>query len=103
MSYKERKSGRYFNILLYPDDERFPHQMECLNEFYRWVGIVHDRDLLDDDSGHLKKSHMHVVLRIPSGNATTLKSVVDRLSLQYGESFHAQVCSNYRKNRHGNT
>lgn len=95
-SKKEKLTGRYFNILLYPDDERFSHQMEMLNSYYRWVGILHDRDLLDSESGEVKKSHMHIVLRLPSGNATTKKSVVDRLSLQYGESVHCQVCGNYR-------
>lgn len=93
---KERLTGRYFNALLYPDDERFSNQIQMLNDYYRWVGIIHDRDIKDDDDGTVKKTHMHVVLRIPSGNATTLRSVVDRLCLDYGNSVHAQVCGNYR-------
>lgn len=96
MSKKPKTSGRYFNILLYPDDERFPEQMDALNRFYRYVAIQHDLDLKDDESGEYKKPHIHAVLRIPSSNPTTLKSVVDRVGLQYGNSVHAQVCSNLR-------
>lgn len=100
---KEPTSSRYFTAILYLDDERFPSQLEVLNSSYRWVGIVHDRDF--DENDNLKKSHMHIVARLPSGNSTTKKSFVDRVNLEYRKvhkdgsvtsSVHAQCCINYR-------
>lgn len=98
-----KKTGRYFNALLYIDDERYPCQIQALNDYYRWVGAVHDKDI--DNDGNLKKPHVHVVARLSSSNATTLRSFVDRVDLCYKrvhedgsvtESVHAQVCNSFR-------
>lgn len=99
----DKKTGRYFVALLYPDDERYPSQIQALNDLYRWVGAVHDKDI--DNEGNLKKPHVHVIARIPSSNATTLRSFVDRVGLEYttrhedgsvSASVHAQVCKGLR-------
>lgn len=98
-----KTTGRYFNALLYLDDVRYPSQIQALNDFYRWVGAIHDKDI--DNDGNLKKPHVHVVARIPSSNATTLRSFVDRVGLSYDTthddgsvttSVHAQVCKSFR-------
>lgn len=106
MSTKRKLTGRSFMALLYPDDPLFDSQKSVISSKYRFVGILHDRDI--DSDGNLKKPHEHVILRLPTGNPTSLKSVADSLLMDYDElrddsgilirldRCKVQVCNSYR-------
>ena len=106
MNNKRKLTGRSFIALLYPDDPLYSSQREVISSKYRFVGILHDRDI--DSDGNLKKSHEHIILRLPSGNPTSLKSIADSLFMDYDElrddsgnlirldRCKVQVCSSYR-------
>lgn len=90
MSRRTRRplSGRYFCVLLYPDDSLWDYRLKQLQEHYEYVCIKHDKDVwdfpdTDHEVGDLKKPHYHFVIRIPSKNPTSLISVFNRLSLPY--------------------
>lgn len=100
-------TGRQFNALLYPDDPLYSDRLETLSNYYRWVGILHDRDI--DADNEILKPHVHIVARLPSSNGTSLKSFADRLQLPYDVlrddnnkiidivGCHAEVCRNYKR------
>lgn len=106
MGNNRKLSGRSFIALLYPDDARYPSQRSVISSRYRFVGILHDRDI--DNDGILKKPHEHIILRLPSGNPTSLLSVANSLSMDFTEvrsddgtllrldGCKVQVCNSYR-------
>lgn len=106
MNNKRKLTGRSFIALLYPDDSLYLNQRQAIELKYRFVGILHDKDI--DSDGNLKKPHEHIILRLPSGNPTSLKSVADSLFMDYDElrdengqlirldRCKVQVCSSYR-------
>ena len=68
---------RFFDLLLYPDCEQHNEVLSVIKDSgIDFCGILHDRDL--DESGKLKKAHIHLVLW---GVQTTISSLSSRLGL----------------------
>lgn len=54
--------ARTFMIVLYPDDINFIEYLEkIVGSYEKYAYIKHDMDI-EDDSGEIKKTHLHVVL-----------------------------------------
>ena len=68
---------RFFDLLLYPDCEQHNEVLSVIKDSgIDFCGILHDKDV--DESGKLKKTHIHLVLW---GVQTTISSLSSRLGL----------------------
>lgn len=62
---------RNFHVLLYPDNESHMKALELIKLSYRFILILHDKDVKEDGSGELKKAHYHVLLKFPQARWNT--------------------------------
>lgn len=77
--YDENKRSVYKGIILYPDyEETHKKAFDNIKKMYRYKAIIHDRDV--DENGELKKSHMHVVLKLDSTQPN--KTIADNLGIR---------------------
>lgn len=64
----ERNSYNYnrnFTLLLYPEEDKTHLEaLEKIKKNYDYAYITHDKDITED--GEIKKSHMHVVVKVGS-------------------------------------
>lgn len=69
-----KKKSRIFNLLLYPDNLLHMQAIANLTNFYKSVGICHDKDVYENDvlnedgtikhhAGEIKKKHYHFVVQ----------------------------------------
>lgn len=55
--------NRYFEAILYPEDENYINYMENIKKFYHEVTyIIHNRDI--DEKGEYKKPHTHILFKV---------------------------------------
>ncbi|MBS7377348.1 MAG: hypothetical protein KIG42_05085 [Paludibacteraceae bacterium] len=68
---------RFFDLLLYPDCEQHNEVLSVIKDSgIDFCGILHDKDV--DETGNIKKAHIHLVLW---GVQTTISSLSSRLGL----------------------
>lgn len=66
MSTKKSVKSRNFGLVLYPDCSQHVDLYNYLTSHYKYVCILHDKDVKDDGSGELKKAHWHFVVCYPN-------------------------------------
>lgn len=57
--------NRNFTLLLYPEDEKHLKALEYIEKHYDYEYITHNKDIVQD-TGELKKEHIHCVIRVGS-------------------------------------
>lgn len=59
----KKTRNRYFEAILYPEDENYIKYMDNIKKFYQEVTyITHDRDI--DENGDIKKPHTHILFKV---------------------------------------
>lgn len=60
---QKRVVNRYFEAILYPEDQNFEIYFNYIKKFYTEVTyIIHDRDI--QENGENKKKHMHILFKV---------------------------------------
>lgn len=77
MAKSENWRSRLVNLLLYPDDDTHVRAFEFIKTHWHYVAILHDKDV--DDSGNLKKSHYHIIVKFVQ--ARWRSAVADELGI----------------------
>lgn len=74
----EKFRSRNFCLVLYPEDKTHSDAILKLAQGYKYLGILHNRDVYDADDtddesliGTPKKEHWHVVLKFPQARWST--------------------------------
>lgn len=71
--------NRYFEAILYPEDENYINYMENIKKFYQEVTyITHDRDI--DENGDIKKPHTHILFKVGE-NARHKNKIAEEIGL----------------------
>lgn len=79
MNSVENKRSVYKGLLLYPnEDETHKKALDIIQKNYRFKAITHDKDT--DENGEIKKSHVHVVLKLDSTQPN--KTVAENLGIK---------------------
>lgn len=79
MNSEENKRSVYKGLILYPNEDITHKQaLDIIQKNYRFKAIVHDKDI--DENGEIKKSHVHVVLKLDSTQPN--KTVAQNLGLK---------------------
>lgn len=66
---KAYKSRRHC-VLLYPEDEKHVKALEHIERYYKYAYIKHDKDA-NEETGELKKEHIHVVVEFQNAKYNT--------------------------------
>lgn len=66
----EKFRSRNFNLVLYSEDESHRQAIDYIKKNCDYAMILHDMDTYED-TGELKKSHYHVVVRFPNAKWST--------------------------------
>lgn len=67
---EEKRKDRKWRVLLYPDDPSHCDAITKLDQGgYKYIGILHDKDVNED--GTPKKKHWHIVVKFPSARYNT--------------------------------
>ena len=84
MSNKEyRTKNRYFEAILYKEDENFSKYFNNIKtKFTEVTYITHDRDITEEENGEIikKKKHMHIIFKVGE-NARHLNSIAKDIEI----------------------
>lgn len=59
----KRVVNRYFEAIIYPEDENFQTYFNYIRKYYTEVTwILHNRDV--DENGEIKKEHIHILFKV---------------------------------------
>lgn len=70
---KARKASktRNYAFIFYPDCDKHMELFDYIKRSYKYVAILHDKDLKDDGTGELKKAHYHVLVSYSNPRSMT--------------------------------
>lgn len=101
-SPEQKDRDRKWRVNLYPDDPSHKQALSLLDaEGYKYVGILHDKDVVDADDvaegkytedqiGTPKKAHYHLVLKFP--NPVYYKALAKKLGITEN---YIRECANF--------
>lgn len=76
-------------LVLYPDDQSHQDALLYIQEFLDYAYILHDKDFTD--TGEIKKSHYHVVIKY--SNSKSISAISKELKI--GENYITPTKKNY--------
>lgn len=78
----DKYRSRKFCILLYMDNDEHRNVLELIRNNYEYALIKHDKDI-DEKTGELKKTHIHVVLSLENAKWNTALSTTLNLDVRF--------------------